>query len=106
MIFSCPKGAFPEQYTPTVEVESYNFDGELVVIVNEEEKFLGPIETPPVFYVKQGDKIAVAETYGNGAAYVRQFSGLIDVQSSDNFVEGTVAGNVHIIVSADPPRTR
>ena len=51
MIFSCPKGAFPEQYTLTVEVESYNFDGELVVIVNEEEKFLGPIETPPVFYV-------------------------------------------------------
>ena len=33
MIFSCPKEAFPEQYTLTVEVEGYNWSGELNIDV-------------------------------------------------------------------------
>lgn len=110
MIFSCPKEAFPEQYTLTVEVESYNWSGELNIYVNGERKlseYFDRIDSSQfVFDVIQGDKVDVYTMPGADEAYVRSYSGLSDVSSSDNGVTGTVQENVHIIVSADPPRTR
>ena len=110
MNFSCPKEAFPEQYTLTVEVESYNWSGELNIDVNGERKlseYFDSIGSSQfVFDVIQGDKVDVYTMPGADEAYVRSYSGLSDVSSSDNGVTGTVQENVHIIVSADPPRTR
>lgn len=107
MIFSCPKEPFPQQFTFTVEIESYNWDGELTVKVNGETKFNAYLpEQPPVLNVVQGDNISVVLLPGNGEAYIRSYSGLNDVDADDSYVAGTVAGNVHIIVSADPPVTR
>lgn len=110
MIFSCPKEAFPEQYTLTVEVEGYNWSGELNIDVNDESKLgeyfdsLGSSQF--VFDVIQGDKVDVYTMPGADEAYVRSYSGLSDVSSSDNSVTGTVQENVHIIVSDNPPGTR
>lgn len=110
MIFSCPKEAFPEQYTLTVVVESYNWSGELNIEVNGERTFVEYFDnigsSQFVFDVLQGDTVDVYTMPGVDEAYVRFYSGLSDVSSSDNGVTGTVQGNVRIIVSADPPMTR
>lgn len=100
-------GVTEQTYTLRVNIASYNWDGYLIIEVNNKQVWYETFYTqPPSFQIKKGDLIVVYTNPGSGEAYIGSYSGLEVISSSENIIEGKATGNVYVTISDTAMRSK
>ena len=100
-------GVAEQAYTLQVNIASYNWDGYLIIEVNNKLVWFETFYTEPSsFQIKKGDLIDVYTNPNAGEAYIGSYSGLEVVSSSENSIEGKATGNVYVTISDTAMRSK